>query len=119
MSQETKKEDLKNKTNELNGETKEIDLRSDTKMLEKKVKRTYDLVDDELKVITLDNDLVVKLIANNKGVFVDFRKYYKGYPTKKGIRILATKFQEVARVMNEDINRLVPKASSLEDLNNI
>ena len=69
-------------------------------------------VDDELKVITLDNDLVVKLIANNKGVFVDFRKYYKGYPTKKGIRILATKFQEVARVMNEDINKLVPNTKS-------
>ena len=88
-------------------------------MLEKKVKRTYDLVDDELKVITLDNDLVVKLIANNKGVFVDFRKYYKGYPTKKGIRILATKFQEVARLMKEDIDKLVPNSTSLEDLNNI
>lgn len=117
MSKEPKNEDLKNKTSDLNGETKEIDLRSDTKMLEKKVKRTYDLIDDELKVITLDNDLVVKLIANNKGVFVDFRKYYKGYPTKKGIRILATKFQEVARVMNDDINRLVPNASSLDNLN--
>lgn len=100
-------------------EKKEIDLRSDVKLLEKKVKRTYDLVDDELKVITLDNDLVAKLIANNKGVFVDFRKYYKGYPTKKGIRILATKFQEVSRVMNDDINRLIPKTSNLEDLNNI
>ena len=117
-----KSDDKEKQTND-NGkqidEKKEIDLRSDTKMLEKKVKRTYDLVDDELKVITLDNDLVVKLIANNKGVFVDFRKYYKGYPTKKGIRILATKFKEVARVMNDDINRLVPNTSSLEDLNNI
>ena len=100
-------------------EKKEIDLRSDVKLLEKKIKRTYDLVDDELKVVTLDNDLVAKLIANNKGVFVDFRKYYKGYPTKKGIRILATKFQEVSRVMNDDINRLIPKTSNLEDLNNI
>ncbi len=98
---------------------KAIDLRTDTKLLEKKAKKTYDLVDDELKVITLDNDLVVKLIANNKGVFVDFRKYYKGYPTKKGIRILATKFQEVARVMSEDINRLVPNANNLEELNKI
>lgn len=86
---------------------KEIDLR-DIKLGSKNAKKTYDLVDDELKVITLDNDLVVKLIANNKGVFVDFRKYYKGYPTKKGIRILATKFQEVARVMDEDISKLVP-----------
>lgn len=119
---------LKNKeetTQEMNEpikveETKKaIDLRTDVKLLEKKAKKTYDLVDDELKVITLDNDLVVKLIANNKGVFVDFRKYYKGYPTKKGIRILATKFQEVARVMNEDINRLVPNANNLEELNKI
>jgi len=92
-------------------EQKEIDLR-DIKLGTKSAKKTYDLVDDELKVITLDNDLVVKLIANNKGVFVDFRKYYKGYPTKKGIRILATKFQEVARVMNEDINKLVPNTKS-------
>lgn len=110
---------LKKSTIDLKEDKKAIDLRSESKMLEKKVKRTYDLVDDELKVITLDNDLVVKLIANNKGVFVDFRKYYKGYPTKKGIRILATKFQEVARVMNDDINKLVPSASSLEEINNI
>ena len=100
-------------------EPKKIDLRKEGKMIGKKVQRTYDLVDDEVKVITLDDDMVVKLIANNKGVFVDFRKYYKGYPTKKGIRILATKFKEVARVMNDDINRLVPNTSSLEDLNNI
>ena len=100
-------------------EKKAIDLRTENKMLEKKTKRTYDLVDDEIKVVTLDNDLVVKLIANNKGVFIDFRKYYKGYPTKKGIRISATKFQEVANIMAPDIKKLVPNSSDLTDLNNI
>ena len=54
-----------------------IDLRSS--MIGKKTNRTYDLIDDEIKVVNLDNDFVVKLIANNKGVFIDFRKYYKGY----------------------------------------
>lgn len=98
---------------------KRIDLRKEVKMLEKKTARTYDLVDDEIKVVTLDNDLVVKLIANNKGVFIDFRKYYKGYPTKKGIRILATKFQEVADIMASDIKKLVPNSTDLTDLNNI
>lgn len=116
---ESSKDKLRASIVDLKDESKAIDLRSDTKLLEKKTKRTYDLVDDEIKVITLDNDLVVKLIANNKGVFIDFRKYYKGYPTKKGIRILATKFEEVARIMDEDIKRLVPKSSDLEDLNNI
>jgi len=107
------REETPKETNEdmkLEEEQKEIDLR-DIKIGDKKAKKTYDLIDDELKVVTLDNDLVVKLIANNKGVFVDFRKYYKGYPTKKGIRILATKFQEVAHVMNEDINKLVPNTN--------
>ena len=111
---EAQKQDLKNIKEAPVEENKVIDLRGETKLLEKKAKRTYDLIDDELKVITLDNDLVVKLIANNKGVFVDFRKYYKGYPTKKGIRILATKFQEVARVMNEDIKTLVPNANKID-----
>ena len=83
-------------------EQKEIDLR-DIKLGVKSAKKTYDLVDDELKVITLDNDLVVKLIANNKGVFVDFRKYYKGYPTKKGIRIIASKFNELANILEKEI----------------
>ena len=119
MSKEPKNEDLKKTNIDLRDDKKEIDLRTDTKMLEKKVKRTYDLVDDEIKVVTLDNDLVVKLIANNKGVFVDFRKYYKGYPTKKGIRILATKFQEVANIMEQDIKKLVPNSADLEDLNKI
>ena len=98
---------------------KRIDLRKEVKMLEKKTARTYDLVDDEVKVITLDDDMVVKLIANNKGIFVDFRKWYKGYPTKKGIRILATKFQEVADIMASDIKKLVPNSTDLTDLNNI
>ena len=98
--------------------SKKIDLRKDLKITTNKVARTYDLVDDEIKTITLDNDIVVKLIANNKGVFIDFRKYYKGYPTKKGIRILASKFSDVANLLSDDIKKHVP-SSELEELNNI
>ena len=58
------------------------------------------------------------MIANNKGVFVDFRKYYKGYPTKKGIRILASKFKEIAQLLDADIKKNVV-FNNLEDLNNI
>lgn len=90
-----------------------VDLRSGNQLLEKKT-RKYDLVDDEIKVFTLDNDLVVKLISNNKGVFVDFRKYYKGYPTKKGIRLIASKFLEVAKIMEPDIIQIVPNGYKYE-----
>ena len=95
---------------------KEIDLRGDKMLLGKKTKKTYDLDDTELRVITLDNDLVVKLIGNNKGYFVDVRKYYKGYPTKKGIRILATKFLEVSKVLKNDIVEHIPAAADLAEL---
>lgn len=78
-----------------------LNLRSDTLLAKKR--KQYDLDDEEIKNITLDNDITVKLIANNKGIFVDFRKYYKGYPTKKGIRVLATKFLDVAGLLEEDI----------------
>ena len=96
---------------------KEIDLRENNKISGNKTRRTYDLVDNEIKTITLDNDITVKLIANNKGVFVDFRKYYKGYPTKKGIRILASNFKKIWELLVDDIMNQVP--GDLEDLNNI
>ena len=79
-------------------------LRSDAKLMRKR--HMYDLEDEEMTKITLDNDIVVKLIANNKGIFVDVRKYYKGYPTKKGIRIIASKFTEVSKMLEDDIKKL-------------
>lgn len=97
---------------------KEIDLRGIIGK-KKKVddKRVYDLVDDEIKKITLDGDIVVKLISNNKGVFVDFRKHFKGYPTKKGIRVAAIKFREVSHILDKDISKLVPDQDlDIEDL---
>jgi hypothetical protein len=103
-------------------ETKEVDLRNDVlnKKTKKSVeKRSYDLIDDEIRKITLDGDIVVKLISNNKGVFVDFRKYYKGYPTKKGIRIAATKFKEVFKILNKDISKLIPESNDLVSLDEL
>ena len=98
-------------------DVKEIDLRNN-KLIGKKVEKKYDLNDEELKVITLDNDIVIKLISNNRGVFVDVRKYYKGYPTKKGIRVIASRFREVARILDDDIRKLIPD-SDLNELNSI
>lgn len=98
-------------------ELKEIDLResviipNNTNLFHKPEvylgtkRRSYDLEDEEIKKVTLDNDIVVKLIANNKGIFVDVRKYYKGYPTKKGIRIIASKFKELSDILKDDIEK--------------
>lgn len=84
----------------------EIDL-SNKQYLNKKTNgNKYDLVDKELRIIHINDDIKARLIANDNGYFVDVRKYYKGYPTKKGIRILATKFVTVADILKKDIDEI-------------
>lgn len=89
--------------------TSEVNL-NNIQYLNKKVKpSTYDLNDKELKVVNINDDIKARLIANDNGYFIDIRKYYKGYPTKKGIRILATKFVTAADILKSDVEELFEK----------
>lgn len=92
---------------EVSAQSKEIHV-TDNKMLGKKTDKVYDLNDTELKVVKIDGDIIFKLMSNNKGVFVDIRKYYKGYPTKKGIRVYASIFDKVSKILEPDIRNAVP-----------
>lgn len=71
-----------------------------------KKKKTYDIEDTIIREITLSGDIRVKLISNINGYFVDVRKYYKNYPTKKGIRMLASKFNIAADYLKNDLKKL-------------
>lgn len=57
------------------------------------------------KKIELEGDIVARLLSNNRGVFVDMRKYYKGYPTKKGIRISAFYFKKLYELLKDEIEK--------------
>lgn len=83
----------------------EIDLMN-KEFLNKKVKKSDDFNDKELKIINVNDEVKIKLIVNDKGYFIDLRKYYKGYPTKKGIRILATKFVTAANILKKDVEEI-------------
>jgi len=104
MDLEEKKEDI-NLEEELEENSKNINL-DDSK---KKTKKTYDLDDTVIRDITLAGDIHVRLISNTNGYFVDIRKYFKGLPTKKGIRMLATKFSAAADYLKADLASLLPK----------
>lgn len=67
---------------------------------------TYTLEDKEIKRVNLDGDIVVRLLTNNLGAFVDVRKYYKGYPTKKGIRIYVNNYIKINDLLMDDIKKL-------------
>lgn len=89
----------------------EIDLTGKNYLNKKtKEKKPYDLNDLELKTISLNENLKVRLIANDNGYFIDLRKYFKGYPTKKGIRILATKFIAAADMLKKDVDDIFKPA---------
>ena len=75
----------KNKINESDDDYEEI-----KKDENKENKNTYNLTNDdekELMRINLKKNIVVRILDINDEKFVDFCKFYKGYPTKKSIRI--------------------------------
>ena len=75
----------------------------------KKNKKEYDIDDTIIRDITLAGEIHVRLISNTYGYFVDIRKYFKNYPTKRGIRMLATKFSAAADYLKKDLAELVNK----------
>ena len=72
---------------------KEIDSDDELDIKKDKInenKNTYNLSNDEEKEIlriNLKKNIVVRILDVNDEKYVDFCKYYKGYPTKKNISI--------------------------------
>ena len=72
---------------------KEIDSDDELDIKKDKInenENTYNLSNDEEKEIlriNLKKNIVVRILDVNDEKYVDFCKYYKGYPTKKNIRI--------------------------------
>ena len=83
--------DLKKKT--IKEDEKEIDSEDELDIKRDEIKdnkNTFNLVADEEKEllrINLKKNIVVRILDINDEKYVDFCKYYKGYPTKKNIRI--------------------------------
>lgn len=69
-------------------------------------KKPYDLDDAIIKDITLSSDVHIRLLSNINGYFVDIRKFFRGYPSQKGIRMNAPKFVIAADILKQDIEKL-------------
>lgn len=103
---------------EIEGRKEDINLEEDTKFInleeddskkgKRGVKRVYDLDDTTIRDIALAGNIHFQLISNVNGYFVDIRKFFNGYPTKKGIRILASKFATASELLKADLSALVP-----------
>lgn len=112
-----KLEDTSIKMNEEDPKQIDIDEYMDKKILNKKVnlddtkkdkkKKEYDIDDTVEREISLPGDIKVRLISNINGHFVDIRKYYKNYPTKRGIRMLASKFMVMSDLLKDDLKKFI------------
>lgn len=91
----------------LAGKKRIINL-DDTK--KKKEKKEYDLDDVVIREITLTGNIHARLISNANGYFIDLRRYMRTFPTKKGIRILASKFIQAYDFLKKDYEELVKPA---------
>lgn len=104
MEMDERKEDIN-----LEEDNKFINLdEDDSKKGKRGVKKEYDLDDTTIRDIALAGNIHFQLISNVNGYFIDIRKFFNGYPTKKGIRILASKFATASDLLKADLAALVP-----------
>ena len=54
----------------------------------------------ELEKIILKDDIVVRLIEKNSEKYIDFSKFYKGYPTKKSFKINYNIYKQINNYLN-------------------
>lgn len=69
----------------------------------KYAKKTYDLNDVILAEKDFNN-IHFQLLSNEKGTFVDLRRYYMHRPTQKGIRLTPEAFEEIMNFALESIS---------------
>ena len=84
-------------------EKKEQMLKTPEKKEDKKEETTSKFNIDETVFLTIevDKNLMLRVIGNIYGTFVDIRRFYKGFPTKTGIRIPINMFLKIYSIINK------------------
>lgn len=82
-------------------------------------KRKYELTDTVKKESTFADLVKVRLINNERGDYIDVRKYFGGRPSTKGIRLRSSDFIEISKLVLEwlELER-VENSSVLSKKNN-
>lgn len=86
----------------ISAEKKELMLKTPEKKKENEndIKKDTFNIDEVVKLtIEVDKNLMLRVVDNIYGRFVDVRKYYKGFPTKTGMRIPLNMFYKVFKII--------------------
>lgn len=63
----------------------------------------YRVEEAEIKKVEIEKNIFLRIIQTSDDKYIDIRKYYKGYPTKKGIRFKTKIFNLIKKIIEEDI----------------
>lgn len=80
-------------------ELKENEIKEQT---QQKPKFVYTQEEQELSKIELEKNTFLRLIKVGNKEVVDIRKFYKNYPTKRGIRIPKELLELVIEIINKN-----------------
>ena len=68
-----------------------------------KCNMVYKIEDKEIKKIQINDKYFFRLIETPQEVLVDIRKFYKGYPTKQGVRFTLNTLKKLINVIKDDL----------------
>lgn len=71
------------------------------------LKTAYNIADDVLAEIPINKKLKVKILKYKDVFYIDIRKYFGIYPSRKGIRISTSTFSDI--IKNNEIMDQVKK----------
>lgn len=72
---------------------------NDTKTTNSKNVPVIQFNDIEVQKIEVDKNICIRVMDSNGNKYVDLRKFYKGYPTKRGIRLKYELFKDVVEAL--------------------
>lgn len=61
----------------------------------------YQIQENLIKQVELEPNLIAKYIEYNGKMYIDIRRYWRNYPTKKGIRIEKTIYDKLINIFND------------------
>ena len=76
-----------------------------TKTTSTKKKKEYKYNDEIISERSVF-DIKVRVIKNEKGNFVDLRRFFNGLPTKKGVRLPLKDYQDISKFFEDAIQSL-------------
>lgn len=66
-----------------------------------KPKIVYNLEEEELRKIEVDKNIYLRVLKTQEDIYLDIRKFYKGFPTKQGIRFKLSIYNKIKDLLSD------------------